>query len=339
MEKLIQLHRKMVPEFIDLLEERYNILRNIYYAQPIGRRALAAAVDKGERIVRAQVDFLRRNGMVSFSAMGMSVTDEGSEILTELDEYIRILHGLSRIENELAEKLGLKKVVIIPGDSSRDATVNSELGKAAAGLLKKYVKENMTIAVSGGATMANLAESIDFTVPSALVVPARGGLGEKVEYQATTIAAVMAEKLGGAYRQLYIPDGVSEEALEVILAENAGVREVAEIIKNADILVQGIGQSESMAVRRGLAKNLIAEVQARGAVGEALGQYCTLTGQIVFTTNSVGLMFGDLDNICDVIAVAGGHEKAQAIVAVIRAGRQDVLVTDEGAARAIQTLL
>lgn len=338
-EKIIQLHRKIVPEFIDILEERYNILRNIYYAQPVGRRALAMMLGKGERTVRAQVDFLRNMGLVTFSQMGMSVTSDGSKVLKELDEYIRALHGFSRIEAEIAGKLGLQRVVIIPGDSSSDASVNRELGRATARILKDYVKEGMTIAISGGSTMASLAENIDFTVPSVRVVPARGGLGEKVEYQANTIAAVMADKLSGVYRQLYVPDGVSEEAMEVILAENASVREVAQIIKNADIVVQGIGRAENMAVRRGLDQAVIDKVLEQGAVGETLGQYCTLAGEIVFTTNSVGLMVGDLDNIQAVIAVAGGQEKAEAIVAVIRAGRPEVLVTDESAAKAIQALI
>ena len=40
-EKIIKLQQKVVPELIDLLEKRHDILRMICYNQPIGRRILA----------------------------------------------------------------------------------------------------------------------------------------------------------------------------------------------------------------------------------------------------------------------------------------------------------
>lgn len=339
MEKIVRLHRRIAPELIGTIEERYNILRHIQYSQPIGRRALAGMLAIGERIVRAQVDFLKSAGLVDFTPLGMTVTKEGEAILADLAEYIRQLHGLTVLESEIAAKLNLKRVVIIPGDSDADSTVGRELGRAAAGVLGQYLGNNMVIAVSGGSTMARVAEAIYITAPETTVVPARGGLGERVEYQANTIAAVMAGKLGGRYRLLHIPDGMSEEALEVILASDAKVRAAAEMIKNANVLIHGIGQAAEMAARRGLEEETIEDIVRRGAVGEALGHYCNLQGDIVHITNSVGLQLNDLAGIGTVIAVAGGQRKAQAIVAVAKTGGQSVLVTDEAAARAIQTII
>ncbi|EAX46945.1 transcriptional regulator, DeoR family [Thermosinus carboxydivorans Nor1] len=339
MKDIARLHRKIAPELISVMEDRYNILRHIQYAQPVGWRALAAMLGVGERIVRAQVDFLKNAGLVDFSPLGMTVTDEGGALLSELAAYIRLVRGLTDLEEELAVKLRLERVVIIPGDSQADAAVQRELGRAAAGVLSQYLGDNMTIAVSGGSTMATLADAVQFSAPGTTVVPARGGLGEQVEYQANTIAARIAGKLGGRYRLLHIPDGLSEEALEAILASDGNVRAVADMIKRAHILVHGIGQAAQMAARRGLPAETIREITARGAVGEALGQYCTITGDVVYVTNSVGLRLADLTGIGRVIAVAGGSSKAAAIVAVTGAGGQDILITDEAAARAIQGII
>ncbi|MGB9810105.1 MAG: sugar-binding transcriptional regulator, partial [Caldanaerobacter sp.] len=41
MKDIIALQQKIVPELIELLEKRYAIMRNIYFNQPIGRRALS----------------------------------------------------------------------------------------------------------------------------------------------------------------------------------------------------------------------------------------------------------------------------------------------------------
>lgn len=336
---IARLHRKIAPELISVVEDRYNILRHIQYCQPVGRRALSGMLNMGERIIRAQVEFLKTAGLVDFTPLGMTVTREGTAIMAEMAEYIRLMHGLTGLEDELAAKLGLKRVVIIPGDSSGDQAILRELGRAAASVLGQYLGNNMTIAVSGGTTMAVVAEAVHTSAPGVTVVPARGGLGEEVEYQANTVASVMAARLGGKYRMLHIPDGLSEEALEVILANDGNARAVADMIRQAHILVHGIGQAKAMAVRRNWNEQEISNIEDHGAVGEALGHYCTLAGKIVHTTNSVGLRLDELDRIGLVVAVAGGRDKAEAIVAVTSAGGHSVLVTDEAAARSIQTII
>jgi central glycolytic genes regulator len=338
-DKAAALQRKIAPELVAAVEERYAVLRQIRYAQPIGRRALATMLAASERTVRAHIDFLKGAGFIDFSPLGVSITAEGCEILSDLTDYVRALSGLSGLERELAESLGLKQVIVIRGNCDEDPTVKRELGRAAASVLGQHLGDNMIIAVSGGSMMAQVAESITFHVPTTTVVPSRGGLGERVEYQANTIAAVMANRLGGKYRLLHISDGVGEEALEVILSRDGNVRAVAQMIKQADILLTGIGEAAAMASRREFDRPTIDQLERLGAVGEALGHYCTLRGEVVYTTSSVGLHLSDLAGIGKVIGVAGGRNKAGAIVAVVAAGGQDILVTDEAAARAIQDII
>jgi central glycolytic genes regulator len=230
-------------------------------------------------------------------------------------------------------------VVIVRGDTDADPASLRELGRAAAGVLVEYLGDNMTVAVSGGATMAWVAEAVSAAAHDVTVVPARGGLGEKVELQANTIAAVMAGKLGGRYRMLHIPDGVSGEALDVLLAHDAKLRTVDAMIRQADVVLHGIGLAEVMAARRVIDPLLMNELRAKGAAGEALGHYATLTGEIIHTTDNIGLRLEELPAVGRVIAVAGGRKKAAAIVAVTAAGSRDVLVTDEGAALAIREIL
>jgi len=338
--KIAQLHRKIAPELIALIEERYDILRHIQYAEPVGRRALAFILEKGERSVRAQVEFLKNAGLVDFSPMGMTLTPEGKLMQSDLAEYIKVLHGLTMLEVELSEKLGIGQVIIIPGDSETDKMVLRELGRATANVLDQYLQDNnMIVAVSGGTVMANVAEAIHFSRPSITVVPARGGLGEQVEYQANTIAATMATKLGGKYRMLHVPDGVSEEMISAMLVDNSNLVSVVEMIKQANVLIHGIGQARKMAIRRGGDEEFVTALINSGAVGEALGHYCTLTGENVYTTSSVGLQLDNLADVGLVIAVAGGGHKAEAIVAVTSNRGQDVLITDESAARAIQSII
>jgi len=334
MDSIINLQKKIVPELTDLLVLRYQILRQVSHEHPIGRRALSARLGLSERVLRAQVDFLKKSGLLYFSASGMTVTDEGANILRELADYVRKLQGISYLEKQLSDNLNIGRVVILPGDSDQEKVVKREIGRTAARILSKLLSDGKEhiVAVSGGTTMAAMAANISGSHPSTVVVPARGGLGDNVELQANTIATVLAQKLGASYRQLYVPDSVSEDILNSILKEDIGVRSVVDIIKKADILVHGMGQAKVMARHRRLSQDIMSKLEQDGAVGEAFGQYCALDGKQVFMTNNAGLMLQDLQHIGVIIGIAGGKSKAAAILSIIRASRQDILVTDEAAA-------
>ncbi len=337
MDSIINLQKKIVPELTDLLVQRYQILRQVSHEHPIGRRALAARLGLSERVLRAQVDFLKKSGLLDFSSSGMSVTDEGADILKELADYVRKLQDISFLEKALSDTLKIGKVVILPGDSDQEDVVKREIGRTAAHILSKLLSDGRRhiVAVSGGTTMAAMAANITGSQPSTMVVPARGGLGDNVELQANTIATVLAQKLGASYRQLYVPDSVSEDILNSILKEDIGLRAVVDIIKQADILVHGVGRASVMARHRRLSSSIIERLEQYGAVGEAFGQYCALDGRQVYMTNNAGLMLQDLQHIGTIIGIAGGKSKAAAILSVIRASRQDILVTDEAAAHEI----
>ena len=323
MDSIINLQKKIVPELTDLLVQRYQILRQVSHEYPIGRRALSARLGLSERVLRAQVDFLKNCGLLNFSSAGMTVTDEGATI--------------SSLEKTLSDVLKIGTVVIIPGDSEQEEVVKREIGRASARILSKVLGDGNehVVAVSGGTTLAAMAANITGSQPKTVIVPARGGLGDNVELQANTIATVLAQKLNASYRQLYVPDGVSEDILNSILQEDIGVRTVVDIIKRADILVHGMGRASDMARHRRLPQEVITKLEEGGAVGEAFGQYVALDGTQIYTTNNAGLMLQDLQNIGTIIGIAGGKSKAAAILSVIRASRQDILVTDEAAAREI----
>lgn len=66
MDSIINLQKKIVPELTNLLVQRYQILRQVSHEHPIGRRALAARLGLSERVLRAQVDFLKGCGLLVF---------------------------------------------------------------------------------------------------------------------------------------------------------------------------------------------------------------------------------------------------------------------------------
>ncbi|HLV09668.1 MAG TPA: sugar-binding domain-containing protein, partial [Halanaerobiales bacterium] len=335
MEYLFKIQEKIVPELISVAEKRYNILRNIYYNQPIGRRALAGKTFMSERSIRKELNFLQSRGLIDISRSGAEITETGTEFLAELDKYIKEVKGIRFLEESIKALLGIKGVFIVPGNLEH-STIKQEIGRFTARLLKRHLKNGDILAVTGGSTLACVARSMrdgDKKL-DVLVVPGRGGLGEDVEIQANTIAATIARKLNGCYQLLHIPDSIKEENVNRILIEPS-IRRILSNLKKANILLHGVGSAEEMARRRDMSEEEIRELIKKGAVGEALGYYFNEEGKIVYTTTSVGLHLEDLKNIEKVIVVAADPAKARAIISVVSPVYHDILITDELTAKEI----
>lgn len=73
-----------------------------------------------------------------------------------------------------------------------------------------------------------------------MVVPAQGGFGREMETQANTLAAEIAQRLGGHHRLLHLPDHMDEQAKQEML-RLPEIRETMERIQRADIILHGIG--------------------------------------------------------------------------------------------------
>jgi len=329
-----ELLRTVLPDLEERLDERYLVLRAVNFLQPIGRRTLSDYLSTGERIVRSIVEVLKEQHLVEVTPLGIVTTEKGKDTLWKLKEYIEKIKGIEKLEKQIAGKYQLQKAVVVAGDADKDLGVKQEMCTAAAEILLEVLKPGNILAVSGGTTMAMVADSMDALTKSIdiTVVPARGGLGEDVEKQANTVAAKLAKALGGSYRLLHVPDVLEEELLKPLLSSTP-ISDVIDLIKRADVLLHGIGTAEEMAQRRGLHPELWQSIVDKGAVGEAFGYYFDSSGRIVHTTPSAGLRLEDLANIKVCIAVGGGMSKAEAIEAFLKVASVDIVVTDEAVAR------
>lgn len=336
MQEILKLEMKIVPELVDVLEKRYNILRTIYYKQPIGRRILANDLDLGERIVRTEINFLKTQGLIKINTPGMSITESGEEIVNKLKDFIHEIKGLSDIENQVKQLLNIKKVIIVPGDVDENPTTMKDLGKACANYLKQVIRDNKIIAITGGSTIKEVVEAFSTTnsYSNSLVVPARGGMGRKVETQANTLAASFAKKLKANYKMLHIPDNISLELLDTLLREK-DIKDVIDSIHKADILVYGIGNAIEMADKRGASEEEIKRLQKLGAIGEAFGCYFDKDSKVVSQTAAMGINIEDARKIDVHIAVAGGKSKVDSVISTQLNNKNCILVTDEAIGREI----
>jgi central glycolytic genes regulator len=335
MDDLLDIQKRILPDLVEVMQRRVQILQYINTMQPVGRRNLSVSLGLTERVLRGEVDFLKAQNLLDSSAQGMSLTQEGKDILERLDCIMRDITGISKLEQQLKAQMGIAKVIVVPGDSDQSPWVKRELGKACAIGMKNVLKADNIIAVTGGTTMAAVAEILpqEMGEKNLLFVPARGGLGEDVNNQANTVSAIMANRTHSRHRVFYVPDQVSSEIYESFIREPQ-INEVLNLIKSASMVLHGIGDAIAMAERRSTSPADLEKIIRGKAVGEAFGYYFNESGDIVHKVRTIGLQLEDLHTVDQIIAVAGGASKAKAIRAYMKqAPDSTILITDEGAAR------
>lgn len=329
---------QLAPDLAKVFSRRALVLERIASMAPIGRRQLAVRLSLPEREIRSDSNALKDEGLIDLSASGMMLTPKGQALLPQVQAFIRAMRGLTELELQLAARFGITRVFIAAGDAETDTQVLQDVGRLAAGCVRSTLQNGNTLAVTGGSTMAITAQYIQSPTPlNIMVVPARGGLGRNLAYQANTLAAEIAQRLGGHHRLIHLPDGIDAATMQEML-KLPEVREAMERLQRADVLLHGIGRADERARERGLPVPQLRRLEEQGAVAEALGYYFNQAGDVLLSSTSVGVDLSRLLPSCQMIAVAAGKRKAQAIATIMQRYPHAALITDESAARAMLAL-
>lgn len=335
----LKIIESIAPDIFQTVQERYRILQNIYWMQPVGRRVLADTLDTTERILRTETDLLKKLELIDTSKSGMKLTTKGERVYHQLGHLTDQLFGMDRLERALANHFGIGRCLITPGNSDQQEKVIDELGYLLWDSLNQQLPNGRNvIAVMGGTTMAKVAEKVSNLETSHrhnLFVPARGGIGESVKVQANSVSAMMAMQSRGDYRSLYVPEQLSSTTYDSLLQEPS-ILEVLNLISEANCVIHSIGRAIHMAARRKMTEEDLVMLKQKNAVAESFGYFFNENGEVVYRIPRIGLDLKDILNIPYVFAVAGGRSKAKAIHAYMKnAPKQTWLITDEAAANAI----
>lgn len=323
---------QLAPDLMNRLMLRAMVLERISALQPVGRRALSQRLHMPEREIRSICDSLKDDGLISVAASGMMTTEKAEAVLPGVLSMVSRHTGLGHLEQQLSRLLNADRVCIVPGDADTDDHVLCTVGRCAASRLMQMLTDGMILTVSGGSTVASVAQAIHTASRMNIrVLPARGGMGMSMETQAGTLAAEFANALGGTYSLMHLPDAVPPEALRELM-KLPEIGEPIRALQKTDVLLYGIGRADN--AHRLLPSEADALLRM-GAVGEALGCYFDRFGHLLHQSSGVGLTGDQLKTIHLVAAVAAGSSKADAILSVMRHHRHALLVIDEGAAREI----
>ncbi len=244
------------------------------------------------------------------------------------------------LEERLIIEFGLRGARVLDAENLPYPELLSRLGRLAATELVRHLRDGMTVAVTWGMTLWELIEALPAQAYSRLrVVQCLGAVGGSHPCDSPAIVQRLAEALGAQGLYLHAPLIVESEQTCRQLLEERMIRGILNIARRADLLLVGIGTTESevSSLKRAgyLSDEELAKLRRQGAVGYLCARFLDLNGRPVptpFDGRTIGLTLEEIRRIPYVFAVAGGVLKAKAILAALRSGVVDILVTDKGAA-------
>ena len=247
------------------------------------------------------------------------------------------------LQEELKNRFGLRDVVLASGEKLEGEQLRAAIGLTASEHLQKVIQDDQTVGIGWGRT---LFEAINLLRKNEMrrisVIPLIGGVGDiSPFFQVNELARRLAEAFAGTYRHLYVPAFILDDHVLDSLLKTQEIAQVMELWKRMDLAIIGIGHVEfqeisSMFFADHITPSTLAQLEAKGAVGDICARFFDLQGKKVYpVTGVIGIDLGTLKNIPEVIAIAGGSEKVRAVLGALRGGYIKTLITDTTTARAV----
>ena len=248
---------------------------------------------------------------------------------------IRILDASpdASLADRVRERFGLRDVFIAPSLDGHEAAARRRLGRLAADVLRGVVRDGQVIGIGAGSAVAATAEAMEPMEPpiDATVVPLCGGFW--VSSAGPEPFRRIAESLGATARALMAPGVLERAATRDALWSDPGIVAIRELWDRLDVALVGIGGPTWSLANVG--EPSLAELEADHAIGEVLIAPLDAAGRLVapgFRARTIAFDAGRLGRVGTAIGVAAGPAKVGPVLAALRGGLVNVLVTDAATA-------
>jgi len=259
--------------------------------------------------------------------------------------YVRVfvdgpIGGCIDCETALVARYGLRLCRVVPSLGESGLPLRA-LGTAGAGFLRGALDrgEHRVIGLGHGRTLAAAIDHMPrLPAPGVRLVSLLGGLPRRTGSTSFDVMHQLAEKTEADAYMLPVPFFANTPADRSVLLAQRGVAESLELAREATLCLVGIGNIEGDAFLPAtgmISAEETASLIAAGASGELLGRYLDRLGRLVATSlhdRVIALPLAAMDGR-EVVALAGGPDKTDAIHAVLQARLLTGLITDEPTAR------
>ncbi|MDU8924184.1 transcriptional regulator LsrR [Pasteurellaceae bacterium LIM206] len=243
--------------------------------------------------------------------------------------------GCLELEQALQQRFQLKHIRILPELEQHET--NERLGVGAAQMLMSMLKPNQLLAIGFGETiMQTIKYSNEFITHNQIkLITLSGGVGPYMKG---------IGQLDGSCSVSIIPAPLRASSIEAakLFKRESSVRDIMLAACNADVAIVGIGATRQKGQATLLRTGYITEekqqiIRKQGVVGDILGYFMQKDGSLQpdmpLHEELISVPLERLQKIPNIIGIAGGENKVEAILAALYGNHINSLVTEEKTAR------
>lgn len=243
---------------------------------------------------------------------------------------------LANLQSDVMRTFNIPKVIAVRTLEKNEDTLR-EIGKAGAFELIDKVKEGMTIGISWGRSVRNTVNQLpNKAIKDLKIVELFGAFSYDMDdTDMLSIGNLLSSKLNGRFFPLPAPIYMPDKQTREILIANLVIQQSLNMIKNCDLILSGIGAIDSRipAVLWDVyvEGNTQARIKENGGVGFICAHFFDDQGRFLdldVNDNVIGIQTKDIEKNENILLVAGGPSKAKAILAALRGGYINTLVSD-----------
>ena len=254
--------------------------------------------------------------------------------------------NVSSLEEKMEVQFGLKRAIVVENKGLSDSELRVKLGQEAARYLMESIKEGDKIGISWGRTINEVIKKLPSKINKKVEIVQIVGANHHLSVQLSShdLAKRFAARFGVEPLLLFSPSLVINKKTKELFLEDYSIKKVFDYFNKLTVALYGIGNLQSAPYLE--SEYIIDEdreaLERNKTVGDVIGNHFDINGKESNTTLKDRTMAISLEQIRKIpytVAVAGGEEKAEAILGAIRGKYVNILVTDSKAVEEIIRLL
>ncbi|MEK3888321.1 sugar-binding transcriptional regulator [Bacillus sp. FSL K6-3431] len=236
------------------------------------------------------------------------------------------------IEKDLKSTFSLPNAFVVPSPVNKNA-ISVTLAKAAAQYLQNNLQKFDLVGFGWGKAVSDTIEHLSIETDSDLsAVTLTGGVNYYFPNSNSGNSGI------GKFQKIHViptPFLASTEEMANKFLNEPSVREILDLAMLSKFIVIGIGgitPDATIVLEEKMTINELTSIKQKNAVGDILGQFFNKDGEILnlpHHSRLIGTKLSTLKHLENVIAVAGGEKKIEAIYGALKGNYLHTLITDE----------
>lgn len=292
----------------------------MYYVDDLSQQQIAKRLQTTRSNVSRMLIAARERGIVRF-------------------HIARSLPRNARLEYALRNQFNLREAVVLSAEAGADEL--DKIGQLGAQWLTENLQPGNRLALTWGRTLQAVVQAYRADQPLDIeVVQAGGDLQVDPQFSGHELVRTLAARAGARYSYLHAPAILDTSEMAATLRDNKGIARELDRARASDVALVGIGAFGTGFSARLLESAMLNEhdrkvLDAMAPAGDVCARFFDADGTQLDTPLRDRVLALELDELCSiptVVGIAGGAEKAAGVLAALRGGLLDVVITDQAVA-------